>query len=105
MLTIEHKLESRLMTRFIVMESKARMPAVVISPYARIAVVEIEPGFKGPPKMISERARGVVRIVKEWGPCYIGVTNRCAAAIARKEATDLARTLNCPLERIVEATQ
>jgi hypothetical protein len=48
-------------TEFIVMTASAKMPSSVRAPYMKVAVVEVEKGVI--PKMISERAKGVVRIV------------------------------------------
>lgn len=55
-------------TEFVVMDSAARMPSKCWGRYRRVAVVEIERGAV--PKMISSRARGVVRIVKTWERCH-----------------------------------
>ena len=52
--------------RYIVMTASARMPGSCWGRYGRVAVVELEPGFSGRPKMISERARGVRRVVQTW---------------------------------------
>ncbi|MGH2367599.1 MAG: DUF6745 domain-containing protein [Chloroflexota bacterium] len=41
-------------------------------PYKHIAIVEIEPGLKNPPAMISGRARGVRRIVRDSGGLWAG---------------------------------
>lgn len=46
------------------------------------------------PKMISDRARGVVRIVKTWEKRFLGTSNRCAAAKAYMSAQELAEKLN-----------
>ena len=43
--------------------------------YLRIALVELEDGFEGRPKMISERAIGVKRIVRDY-TVYVGKTDR-----------------------------
>lgn len=52
--------------------------------YRRIAIVEIEPGFEGRPAMISKRARGVVRIVRE-AVVHIGATDRSTGYRLREE--------------------
>lgn len=43
--------------------------------YRKIAVVEIEEGFEGTPKMISERAIGVKKVI-ECHVMYVGTTER-----------------------------
>lgn len=43
--------------------------------YRRMAVVELKDGFEGVPAMISERARGVSRIVEE-AVLHVGKTPR-----------------------------
>ena len=45
--------------------------------YRKMAVVELEPGFRGRPKMISERAIGVRRVV-ECTTEHVGRTPRSA---------------------------
>ena len=86
------------MNRYIVMTAAARMPASCKGRYARVAVVELEPGFTGSPKMISERARGVRRIVETWEKCHVGKTERCAYERALAEAFALAEDLNWETE-------
>ena len=49
---------------FIVMVASKHMPSKVKARYLKVALVEIEAGFEGKPKIISERARGVKRIVE-----------------------------------------
>lgn len=93
------------MSRFTTKESSAKRPRGARGPYIRVAVLEVEDDFEGEPTMISERAKGVIRIVEEWGPCYDGKTERSAGPQARREAEELARKLNCPLERMVMETK
>ena len=45
--------------------------------YRKMAIVELEPGFAGRPKMISERAIGVRRVV-ECSTEHVGRTRRSA---------------------------
>lgn len=86
---------------FIVQTSAAKMPASCWGRYRRVAVLEVE----GPviPKMLSERAKGVVRVVKIWDKLYAGKTDRCAFQKACAEAQALATELNVR-ERKNEAT-
>ena len=84
------------MTRFTTQTASAKMPASCFGRYGRVAVIEIEDGLPADfqPAMISERARGVVRIVQTWEKCNIGKTDRCAFARARARAEALANKLN-----------
>jgi len=77
---------------YVVLTASAKMPSSVHHPYRRMAVVEIEPGAV--PAMISERARGVRRIVRTWERCATGKTERCAYRVALAEAETLAARLN-----------
>jgi len=54
-----------------------------------VAVMEVEEGVE--PKMISERAKGVVQIVCCWSSCYVGVEGRCSSQYTR--AIDTAENL------------
>ena len=85
------------MAKHIVMTSTAKMPNSCWGKYLRHAVVELEPGFEGTPAMISERARGVARIVETWERCHEGKNypaGRCEASRARAEAEAMAADLN-----------
>jgi len=77
---------------FIVQTASAKMPAKVKAQYRRVAVLEVVPGAQ--PKMISRRARGVVRIVQTWERQHVGLTDRCAYQRALAEANALAARLN-----------
>jgi len=51
--------------------------------YRRVAVLEVEVDAEGEPvgvAMISERARGVVRIVETWEACNVGKVHRRGGA-------------------------
>lgn len=60
-----------------VMTAAAAMPNSCWGTYRRVAVVEVATADTLP-AMISERARGVVRIVKTWEKLNVGSTARCA---------------------------
>jgi len=76
------------MSHFLIMTSSAPpKDKRKLGNYRTVALVEAEDGVI--PKMISPRARGVVRIVKHWGACNLGVTERCQFAVAMKEAEAL----------------
>lgn len=79
--------------RFIVMSASAKMPASCWGQYGRIAVVELD-GSGVHPKMISERARGVKRIVTTWERLHVGNTRRCAFQRAYAAAQKMAAELN-----------
>lgn len=81
---------------FIILTKRAAMPSSCFggSSYYRVAVIELEPGFEGPPAMISERAKGVKQVVATWERLYRGTTERCAYAVAYAEAEKLCAKLN-----------
>lgn len=79
-------------TEYIVRGAAACMPSSCWGRYGRVAVLEVERGAQ--PKMISEHARGVVRVVQTWERRNIGSTERCAYSRAWKEAEALAEQLN-----------
>lgn len=74
------------MSHYTIKVSRAKMPSSVkCSDYYRIGLLEIDsPDVQ--PKMISDRARGVVRVVAVWDRVYMGSTARCAYAVAMREA-------------------
>ena len=80
--------------KFMVMQANACMPGNCWGRYKRVAVVEIEDGFKGRPKMISRRARGVARVVALWDKQSVGKTARCAFRQALAAAEALCARLN-----------
>jgi len=85
------------MPRFIVMTSSAKMPMSCKGRYGNVAVVELTEEYAAAnkvPLLISERARGVARIVWHSGPCNIGSTDRCAFARAMIDAKHDAEKLN-----------
>jgi len=81
------------MSRFIVMDRTAHMPSSARGEYRRVAVVETDLPEGEEPKMISERARGVVRLVRTWERLNVGKTERCAFQRALSEAYELAESL------------
>jgi hypothetical protein len=80
------------MSKYIVMHRAAKMPNTCMGQYRRVAVVEVDGDSE--PKMISERARGVVRIIKTWERLNVGTTDRCAFHRAMAEAREMAGRLN-----------
>lgn len=85
-------------TRFVVVSAAAAMPSSCWGRYRRVAVVEVDPARlpdgAATPRMISERARGVVRIVRTWERLNVGATDRCAFGRAMAEAETEADRLN-----------
>jgi hypothetical protein len=81
-------------TEFIVMTASEKMPSSCWGKYGRVAVVEVEEGLDDTPKMISERAKGVVRIVENWRRLNVGKTDKCAFRLAEEEAYELCAKLN-----------
>lgn len=79
-------------TEFIVRDASAKMPTSCKGRYRRVAVMEVERGTI--PRMISIRAKGVVRVVETWERLNVGRTDRCAFSRAMAEARALADSLN-----------
>jgi hypothetical protein len=83
-------------SRFIVMDRTAQVPGALRKfggRYRRLAVVETDLA-EGEPSMISERARGVIRIVRIWEQERVGKTDRSAYRIALAAAKEMADALN-----------
>ena len=78
--------------RFLVMTSSAKMPSSVKAHYRNVAVVETDQTKY--PAMISEHARGLVRIVSYRGKLNVGKCVRSAYALALAEAETMAERLN-----------
>jgi hypothetical protein len=76
--------------RFVVMEASACMPGSVRAPYRRVAIVELDPGTTETPKMISEHARGVRRIVCSWERCHAGKRHSRGIRSTRRNAYERA---------------
>jgi len=79
-------------TEYIVEVRQAKMPTTCWGRYGRVALMEVEAGTK--PKMISERARGVVRIVALRDRLFWGKSDDCALWRAYYELLDQASELN-----------
>ena len=92
--------------RFVVMQAAACMPNSCWGKYRKVAVVEVVDGFKGRPKMISRRAKGVARVVALWDKQSVGKTARCAFRQALAAAEALCARLNAevtaPINNTVE---
>ena len=81
------------MSHYVIKISTAQTSAKCKSLYRRIAVMEMEDGAQ-PPKMISDRASGCVRIVRTWEKLYVGTTDKCAFEVALVEAKALIEMLS-----------
>ena len=80
-------------TEFIVMTAAAVMPASCRGRYGKVAVCEVIKGVK--PKMISERAKGMVRIVSLADKLHAGQGGpKTAYALAKVDAERLCAGLN-----------
>ena len=73
------------MTHYIVQTAAAKMPTSCWGTSRRVAVLEVEDGVESV-AMISERAKGVVRVVETWERLNVGTTDRCAYEMALAEA-------------------
>lgn len=100
MTTLFDKQEQELQQNpYIVMTAAAAMPSSCWGTYRRVAVVELdleacEKYNIKEPKMISEHARGIKRIIAVWEKCNVGKTARCAYQRALAEAQALADEWN-----------
>lgn len=83
---------------YIVMERCAKMPSSCKAAYRRIAVVQLSQEYTAKnmlPKMISERARGVLRIARDYAPVPAnGKTPKSGLFETRENARQLAYLLN-----------
>ena len=70
---------------YVVKVSSAKMPMGVRAPYCRIAILETTDGQV--PRMISKRARGVVRIVRCAERCHLGFQSRGQTGQTKAERT------------------
>ena len=80
------------MSQFIVQTAIASMPSSCKGYYRRVAVLEVEDGVTSV-KMISPRAKGLVRIVATWEKCHAAGENT-AYARALADAEEMAAALN-----------
>ncbi len=85
---------------YVVKQSAAKMPSSCWGKYVNVAVIKTNDG--NIPAMISKRAKGVVKIVKVYGPCNVGKEINSASFHAKNNAERLAKRLNgeywgCPV--------
>jgi hypothetical protein len=84
------------MAMHVVMTSSAK-PKGRFGRYGNVAVVQLNQEYTAKnwrPKMISEHAKGVLRIVRHYGRRSMGKTERCDYAMTLKAAEELAYRLN-----------
>jgi hypothetical protein len=82
---------------YIVMTSAAKMPNSVKASYVNVAVVQLNQHYTAQgllPKMISERARGVLHVIHFGHYPSAGKTERGGYRQALKHADELAFRLN-----------
>jgi hypothetical protein len=65
------KRRKQMTTHYIVQTATAQMPSKVRAPYGRVAVLEVVDGVERV-SMISDRAKGVVRVVETWERQHAG---------------------------------
>jgi hypothetical protein len=75
------------------MTASAKMPSSCKGTYRRIAVVETSLAPGEVPAMISDRAKGVVRIVETWERLHVGKTRRSEYFRALEDAEKLLQRL------------
>lgn len=92
------------MSHFIVASSAAKMPVKCWGRYRRVAVPEVTSADVRP-AMISERARGVVRIVATWERLHAGRPGRGRTAYDRalRDAAAMADRLNAAAGNVLPA--
>jgi hypothetical protein len=73
------------MRGYIVMTASAQRPSSSKGHYRKVALCEVKE-VDYPPAMISERARGMVRIVQVWDRLHVGKTDKCEYQRALREA-------------------
>jgi len=81
---------------WIAMSSSAKMPNSCRGTYRRVAVVQLSSWYTAHglrPAMISERAKGVLRVL-DLGKHSVGLTDRCAFARTMKQAEEIAHIRN-----------
>ena len=84
------------MSMHIVMTSSAKMPSIVRARYRNVAIVQLNQEYTAKnlrPKMISDRAVGVLR-VHHLGHFHVGKTERGAYQQALARATETAMRMN-----------
>lgn len=76
-------------SEYIIMVRRSRMPSSCFGgcSYYKIGLLEVVKGAR--PKMISKRAKGVVRVIRVWDRLFRGKTTNCVFSKTHKEACDL----------------
>lgn len=85
--------------KYIIKISSAKMPASCKYPYVYVALLAVS-GDVDDVSMISEHARNVIRIVRQWSPVPArGKTNRCGFERVMEEARSLREVLTKRFEQ------
>lgn len=71
--------------KYVILTSQAKMPSSCWGKYGRVAILEIKEGMKAP-RIITDRAKSVIRIVRTWENRFCGKTNKSAFYKALEEA-------------------
>jgi hypothetical protein len=91
------------MSIFIVQTAAASMPSSCKGRYRRVAILEVEDAYANGVRMISTRAKGVIRVVQTWEKLNVGTTERGAYQRALREAETQCAQLNDALLRVCKA--
>ena len=78
---------------YIVQTAAAKMPSSCKGEYRRVAVLEVKNGVKKA-SFISVISKDVKRVIRVWERLNVGTSDRCAYAVALKEAEALVEKLN-----------
>ena len=96
-------MSTNLYPKFIVMTASAQVSGKArrFGHYRRVAVVSLRDEFRSSafiPKMISERAIGIEKIIRDYGACSVGTTDHCEYNRMLEEAKILTNNLNKGVE-------
>jgi hypothetical protein len=80
--------------KFIVQSAAAKMPSSCKGRYRRVAVLLVDDLHTNGVKMISSRAKGVIKVIATWEKLNCGTTSRCAFSRAMDEARSMCDRLN-----------
>ena len=78
---------------YIIQTASEKMPGRCSGSYRKVAILEVLDGVDKV-SMISDRAKGVIRIVARWDRLSVGKTDRCAYRRALAQAEDMLARLN-----------
>lgn len=90
--------------KFIVQSASAKMPSSCKGKYRRIGILLVDDLHTNGVKMISSRAKGVIKVIATWEKLNCGTTSRCAFSRAMDEAESMCDDLNKRIEDFKEGT-